>query len=224
MIEVEQVRRGVRVRDVLENLGWRIRHRGRADCGLCMGNQFATLSFNDRLWHCFRCVAGGDVFSLVMAARKLPFIDALKQLARLAGLQDSSLADFSKLAEEKRQRERLNAAAEEIQACERSLRIKLRRQIHEHESLNPRVVQRLQELAEGARPRWRNERNLLESYLGGASDNLRRIVAAYYIVSFAEPAERVRFVVEPVVREQLIDRVLETGLVRVNRGCIEVGL
>jgi DNA primase len=40
-------------------------------------------------WHCFGCHVGGDIFSLVMAVKKVDFAEAAKQLAELAGVEGS---------------------------------------------------------------------------------------------------------------------------------------
>ena len=55
----------VTVCQLLRTFGSQVRTSKRADCPLCRGKSAGTLAFTGRLWHCHRCQAGGDLFSLV---------------------------------------------------------------------------------------------------------------------------------------------------------------
>ena len=127
------IARSVSIQSVLQNFGWRVRSRNRADCGLCRGNSKGTVAFTDRLWKCHRCNEGGDVFSLVRAAHGCGFPDALKFVADLAGisLEVFRTADLKReLAVHQEKRQRVDAAANELEILERALRIQCRDRIH----------------------------------------------------------------------------------------------
>jgi len=87
-LEARDIARLVPIRQLLTHYGWRIRGRSRADCGLCQEGhrRFASVYFNERLWKCHRCQAGGDAYSLVTAITGGQFIDALRFLADFAGV------------------------------------------------------------------------------------------------------------------------------------------
>ncbi len=67
-----------------------LRKQGKRYVGLCPFHSERTPSFTvDRergLFHCFGCGAGGDVFEFVMRAHGLSFPEALRELARRAGV------------------------------------------------------------------------------------------------------------------------------------------
>jgi DNA primase len=58
--------------------------------GLCPFHEERTPSFGidpvEKLYHCFGCGAGGDVFKFVMETEGLDFGAALEQLAERAGI------------------------------------------------------------------------------------------------------------------------------------------
>src|ERR1700727_1245127 len=108
--DARDIARMVTMAELLRHLGWRVRWRNRADCGLCRGNSIGTLAFTERVWKCHRCNLGGDVFSLVRAVNRWQFPDALRYLASLAGvrLDDRHRDEWrQQIAEHKRQSERL---------------------------------------------------------------------------------------------------------------------
>ena len=69
----------------------RLTQKGGSYWGLCPFHGEKTASFHvvpDRqLFHCFGCGKGGGVISFVMEMENLPYIDALRLLAKRANLE-----------------------------------------------------------------------------------------------------------------------------------------
>ena len=94
-----------------------LRKSGRRLTGLCPFHNEKTPSFTVnpemRVWKCFGCGEGGDVFSYVQKRDNLTFPEALELLARKAGV---TLERTEKAAREYTEKERLvranNAACE----------------------------------------------------------------------------------------------------------------
>ncbi len=79
--------------DIVEVIGQyvRLEPAGARFRGLCPFHQEKTPSFyvhpERGLWHCFGCGKGGDLFSFVMESEGLSFPEALRMLARRAGVR-----------------------------------------------------------------------------------------------------------------------------------------
>src|ERR687885_1607072 len=84
--------------------------------GLCPFHEERTPSFGidpvEKLYHCFGCGAGGDVFSFVMATEGLDFTAALESLAERAGVELEREAEDPRDAARRVRRERLLALLE----------------------------------------------------------------------------------------------------------------
>ena len=84
--------------DFAELVGARTSSSARAQpaAGLCPFHEERTPSFGidpvEKLYHCFGCGAGGDVFSFVMETEGLDFGAALEWLAERAGSSSSARA------------------------------------------------------------------------------------------------------------------------------------
>ncbi len=106
--------------DPIEVIGQyvRLQKAGGRFKGLCPFHEEKTPSFSvdpaSGLWYCFGCSQGGDLFSFVMNREGLEFPEALRMLARRAGVTIES----DPLATERRQRRELLERANEI-ACRR---------------------------------------------------------------------------------------------------------
>jgi DNA primase len=102
--------------DIAEVIGEHVRleKSGQRFKGLCPFHQEKTPSFTvdpERgFYHCFGCGEGGDIFSFVMERDGLSFPEALRQLARRAGVQ----IENNPMAAQKRQRRELLEKANEI--------------------------------------------------------------------------------------------------------------
>ena len=68
-----------------------LRKTGRTLTGLCPFHSEKTPSFvvfpENNSYHCFGCGAHGDIFTYVMRSENLEFVEALRDLARQAGIQ-----------------------------------------------------------------------------------------------------------------------------------------
>lgn len=116
-MDFEDAKEEIRQRlDIVEVIGEHVRleRSGTRFKGLCPFHQEKTPSFNvdpERgFYHCFGCGEGGDIFSFVMKREGVSFPEALRMLARRAGVQ----IDDDPLAGEKRRRRELLERANEI--------------------------------------------------------------------------------------------------------------
>src|ERR687898_1591222 len=87
--------------------------------GLCPFHDERTPSFGidpvEKLYHCFGCGAGGDVFKFVMETEGLDFAGALESLAARAGIELEREAEDPRDAERRTRRERLLSLLEREQ-------------------------------------------------------------------------------------------------------------
>jgi DNA primase len=76
--------------DVVREQGIALKRRGRTYFGLCPFHPEQTASFAVSraagLFHCFGCGAGGDVIRFVERTQRVSFPEAVRRLARRAGL------------------------------------------------------------------------------------------------------------------------------------------
>ena len=92
-ISDDDIRRVREASDLVSIAGERVvlRQRGRDFWGCCPFHSEKSPSFKidptTQLWHCFGCGEGGDVFGFVMKLDDLGFVDAVRELARRAGIQ-----------------------------------------------------------------------------------------------------------------------------------------
>jgi DNA primase len=88
--------------------------------GLCPFHEERTPSFGidpvEKLYHCFGCGEGGDVFKFVMETEGLDFGRALESLAERAGVELERDAEDPRDAERRQRRERLLALLERTAA------------------------------------------------------------------------------------------------------------
>src|ERR687897_2863442 len=88
--------------------------------GLCPFHDERTPSFGidpvEKLYHCFGCGAGGDVFKFAMETEGLDFAAALEALAERAGVELEREAEDPREAERRARRERLLALLERTAA------------------------------------------------------------------------------------------------------------
>jgi DNA primase len=75
--------------------------------GLCPFHSEKTPSFtvhrDKQLFHCFGCHAGGDVFSFVMLAEKVPFPEAVELVAEKCGIPIPAVGSDTRKSDERKQ-------------------------------------------------------------------------------------------------------------------------
>lgn len=93
----------------------RLQRRGQRYVGLCPFHQDTDPSFSvdpERgFWHCFGCGEGGDLFAFVMRQEGVEFGEALRMLARRAGVELSSDPQAEARRRRREQLERANRIA-----------------------------------------------------------------------------------------------------------------
>lgn len=57
----------------------------RGCCPFCDSHNPTALAVSERVWHCFRCREGGDVYTWLMLSKRIDFVDAVRWLAALLG-------------------------------------------------------------------------------------------------------------------------------------------
>jgi CHC2 zinc finger len=215
------IARMVSIPQVLQQIGWRIRPRGRADCGLCRGRGSGTVAYREHVWHCHRCHQGGNVYALVRAVQGCDFRAAMVYVAELAGirLEGRPSADLRcQLAARKQLRARLEHCAEKLVAMERALLRERRERIHDAERKRLKVSERLAALARGEPERFRGEQEALWLTLQAAAMLLHADIPAYTLLSFGAPDQRARFVLHPELRDEMIADVRWAGYIRTADG------
>src|SRR5215510_8619053 len=115
--------------------------------GLCPFHSEKTPSFtvhrDKQLFHCFGCHAGGDVFSFVMLAEKVPFPEAVEVVAEKCGISiPAGGSDFRKSDERKRLFEIHERAAAYFQEMLSTDEAAPARQVLEKRQIKPAFVKR----------------------------------------------------------------------------------
>lgn len=211
----------VSIRQAFDLCGIRIRSSKRADCPLCEGGSIGTMSYTGKLWHCFRCGRGGDVFTLVEQVRNYSFREALNFVANIAGVELANSAEVRReLAEWKKRREAFARAANRLSSLERSVLLQCRAKLHSWYRLRRNAGVRLAALHKGARPRIAAEEDVAWSALALVARQELRATAAYSIAAFGSEAERARFTLQPGERDEMIEAVLQAGFIEGDGGAI----
>ena len=87
---IAQVKTANDLCEVVREQGIALKRRGRTHFGLCPFHAEQTASFavsrDAGLFHCFGCGAGGDVIRFVERTQQVSFPEAVRRLARRAGL------------------------------------------------------------------------------------------------------------------------------------------
>jgi hypothetical protein len=206
---------------LLRHLGFDVNERThRTRCLICGGHNRTTFSWRgDGRWHCFRCGAGGDKYALVQAVCRCGFVEALRTIAQLAGLDLSAYpVDSHALAREKRKRRRVDEAAEKYLLLEYQARADYGAWLCTLERLRDVVGEDLAHLQEGSPARQDERAERMWEALAVVSQDLPEALAGYYLLAFASEDERQRFVLFPDDRGVLTGQTLTRGGFRDDEG------
>ncbi|MEA3346081.1 MAG: DNA primase [Chloroflexota bacterium] len=117
MSKIDEVKSRLDIVDIVSDYV-ELRKSGRNYSGLCPFHSDTEPSFvvfpETQGWHCFGCGEGGDVFTFIMKREGLTFGEALRLLARRAGVELKPLTEEQKKAAAQRERlQRIMSAAAE---------------------------------------------------------------------------------------------------------------
>lgn len=189
----------------------------RASCILHGGGNRTCFSWrDDGVWFCFSCGRGGDKFSLVQEVRKCGFLDALRYLAAMAGVEWAALntAEIRRqLAEAKRKARRIKVAGQNLHKLEQELLLAARDELLSLHKLRRNAGARLAAIRRGAQPRFANEEAAAWDALALVAEQELAVSAKYLLLAFGAPAMRSRYALHPEQRRTLTDEVLTTGVV-----------
>jgi len=97
--QVEQIRESVNIVDIISQYV-DLKKRGKNYVGRCPFHNEKTPSFTvneeKRIYHCFGCHAGGNVFKFLMEIKNISFVEALKETASFAGINIEEESSFNK--------------------------------------------------------------------------------------------------------------------------------
>lgn len=210
---------------ILDVIGPRIELRriGKTFSGSCLfhasksGRSF-TVDPQKNLWHCWACNIGGDAIEFVRRLYDLDFRDAVALLASenaipLDGRVTPEAEDRIRLKSE------LGAVEKKIAAILHDAYLEAAGLLNTVTRLRVRAGRRLQELIAGGAPRFPSEEEFCWSALECAVTVLPRLDAQYCLLAFGKNDDRESFcAADPQEREQIINRILEMGVVTNERG------
>ena len=194
----------------------------RAKCVLHGGSNPTAFSWtDDGRWFCFHCGQGGDKLSLIQAVRQCSFLDALRFLAALAGVEwaDLNTAEVrQQLAAAKKKAQRVKAASQKLQRLEQDLVLAARDELLSLHKLRRDAGARLAALRRGARPRFADEEAVAWDALGLVAEQELAVSAKYLLLAFGAPTVRSRYALHPEQRRTLVEEVLLAGAVVDEKG------
>jgi hypothetical protein len=190
--------------------------RGWVQVRCCFHNdRRPSLSLNLHQGHffCHSCgVKGGDVISFLMQRDGLSFRRACE---RLRAWTDGSAESQREMERSRRERKRLQSAAETIEAEAKRLRLQSRDYLHILDRIDREVSNRLQHDP---------QEDIYWQILSLLPDERRRATAEYYLLSFGAAGDRARYALNEDARENMLDTVLLDGFLRNESSYIEVPL
>ena len=210
---LESIRLAARIEEII---GERIelRHSGKVLIGRCPWHQSKSgRSFvcypEQQTWRCWGCAVGGDVFDFMERFAGISFTEAVKLIARSAGIETNPT-----IAPEAN--EQISAATEVIHIDKRISEIltdefrRASRELDRATRLRARASFRLAELLTGGASRFSNETEWCWTAIECAAACLPRLDAEYMLLAFGQVSDREQFVLaDAEARKAIIDAVLE---------------
>jgi hypothetical protein len=198
---------------LLRHLGFEVNEQSRRTrCLIHGGANRTAFSWDEERWYCFRCNAGGDKYDLIRTLYGCTFKDALMVLCELAGLRSIDSVEWrAPTARERRQRERLEEAAEKYRALEAATCLNLAEQLSGLERMRDFAAERLHNLERGAPARFAHEYEAAWQALAIAAQEIPPVLAAYYVIAFGSEDDQQRFVLFSRERTRLTEQALRYG-------------
>lgn len=85
MNDIEILKSKITMVDLMQKLGFQNMNKTHAQCVLHDDQKTMSFSFNEDLWHCFGCQAGGDKIQLIKDVLKTDFKGAVEYLSKETG-------------------------------------------------------------------------------------------------------------------------------------------
>lgn len=198
---------------LLAALGIQVSASRRTQCPVHGGENPTSFSWRENgYWQCFSCGRHGDKISLVREVRQCTFQEAMRFLASLAGLDLQHLTlPLRESSEVRKERKRLERAAEFLLHVETQALISWRGEIHRLERVRRYAAKRISALASGARERFPKEADCAWTALAIVADELPGVAAGYSLLALGTRRARFRFVVCPEARRAMSDSILYRG-------------
>ena len=190
------------LRDLLVRAGFRVRGHKRADCPSCSGQSRATVAFTREVYFCHRCKLAGNRGSL----------------ARAMGLLATDRESVIRRRIEARESEKVRSVADRLTVAERRTLSCARANLLSLVALRRNARARLTALYAGAHERFRQETEFAWDALRFVADHEACASASYLVAAFASERDRAAFSLHPERRTAIVDRVLEDGGLRADRG------
>lgn len=169
-------------------------------------------------FYCFACGAkGGDLVAYVMLRDGVDFKTAAQSLGAWRQAEDTSQEHLERIGQE-RKRDRIRLAADRLECAERELRLGIRSELHSLERVQCEILSILDALNRGAQENTPGEAEICWNVLSLLVDDIRELVAAFYLVAFSSEVRRCTFVLFPERRADAIRAVLDLGGLIDGRG------
>jgi len=190
------------LRDLLVRAGFRVCGYKRADCPSCSGQSRATVAFTEEVYFCHRCKRAGNRGAL----------------ARGLGLLPTDPESAARRRNEARKNAKLQVLAARLKTAENAVLTLSRVNLQELVHLRRNAGMRLSVLHAGAHERFLGESELCWQVLRFVADHEARASATYLVAAFSSERDRALFALSPDQRALIVDRVLEEGGLRADRG------
>ena len=188
--------------DLLDRAGFRVRGNKRADCPSCPEHSRATVAFTGEVYFCHRCKRTGN----------------RESLARELGLLAIDNESVARRRREAREAARLREVADRLRKSERRVLTLCRDNLLGLVALRRNAGARLVAIDAGAQERFFQETECAWDALRFVADHEARASASYLVAAFASERDRAVFSLHPEQRGVMVERVLENGGLRADRG------